>query len=168
MPDIDSVPGSPQQQHQESHPMDSSEDSYNGIYDEEKHAGKKATYADETETEEDSPFEMVRAAVSNKDNPDLPCLTFRSWILGIIFAVALAFVNQFYWFRENSIVLNGYVVQLLSFPVGYVMALVLPKRKFNTFGWEWSLNPGPFNIKEHVIISIFAGASAGTAFGIDV
>ncbi|KAJ2522186.1 hypothetical protein H4217_000919 [Coemansia sp. RSA 1939] len=168
MPDIESVPGSPQQQHQESHPIDSSEDSYNSIYYEEKHADKKATYADETETEEDSPFEMVRAAVSNKDNPDLPCLTFRSWILGIIFAVALAFVNQFYWFRENSIVLNGYVVQLLSFPVGYVMALVLPKRKFNTFGWEWSLNPGPFNIKEHVIISIFAGASAGTAFGIDV
>ncbi|KAE8776188.1 Oligopeptide transporter 4 [Hordeum vulgare] len=30
-------------------------------------------------------------------------------------------------------------------------------------GGEWSLNPGPFNIKEHVLISIFA--NAGYAFG---
>ncbi|KAJ1881925.1 hypothetical protein LPJ57_001289 [Coemansia sp. RSA 486] len=118
--------------------------------------------------EEDSPFEMVRAAVSNKDDPDLPCLTFRSWILGIVFCAALAFVNQFYWFRENSLSLGGYVVQLLSFPLGYLLALILPKRKFNTFGWQWSMNPGPFNIKEHVIISIFSGTSVGTAYGIDV
>ncbi|KAJ1802869.1 hypothetical protein LPJ56_006047, partial [Coemansia sp. RSA 2599] len=66
--------------------------------------------------EEDSPFEMVRAAVSNKDDPNLPCLTFRSWAMGVIFCAALAFVNQFYWFRENSLSLGGYVVQLLSFP----------------------------------------------------
>ncbi|KAJ2887694.1 hypothetical protein FB639_001135 [Coemansia asiatica] len=117
---------------------------------------------------EDSPFEMVRAAVSNKDDPDMPCLTFRSWIMGIVFCAALAFVNQFYWFRENSLSLGGYVVQLLSFPVGYLLALILPKRKFNTFGWQWSMNPGPFNIKEHVIISIFAGTSVSTAYGIDV
>ncbi|KAJ1733963.1 hypothetical protein LPJ72_002598 [Coemansia sp. Benny D160-2] len=117
---------------------------------------------------EDSPIEMVRMAVSNIDDPSMPCLTFRSWILGTIFAAGLGFVNQYYWFRENPITLNGYVVQLLTFPIGYIMALVLPKRKFNTFGWEWSLNPGPFNIKEHVLISIFAGTSVGTTYGIDV
>ncbi|KAI8321861.1 oligopeptide transporter [Martensiomyces pterosporus] len=118
--------------------------------------------------EDDSPFEMVRMAVSNKDDPSLPCLTFRAWVMGIIFSAGLAFINQYYWFRENPITLGGYVVQLLSFPLGYVMALVLPKRKFNTFGWEWTLNPGPFSIKEHVLISIFAGASVSTTYGIDV
>ncbi|KAI9503109.1 oligopeptide transporter OPT family [Coemansia spiralis] len=169
MADIDEfAAGSPQGQHQASYPNGYDNASHNGMYDEEKHIHEKAVYADENEEEEDSPFEMVRAAVSNKDNTDLPCLTFRSWVLGIIFTAALAFVNQFYWFRENSITLNGYVVQLLSFPIGYLMALVLPKKVFRTFGWEWTLNPGPFNIKEHVLISIFAGASAGTAYGIDV
>ncbi|KAJ1949604.1 hypothetical protein EC988_004710, partial [Linderina pennispora] len=74
----------------------------------------------------------------------------------------------FYWFRDNPITLGGYVVQLLSFPCGYLMALVLPKKKFRTFGWEWTLNPGPFSIKEHVIISIFAGTSVSTTYGIDV
>ncbi|KAJ2378003.1 hypothetical protein H4S02_007487, partial [Coemansia sp. RSA 2611] len=136
--------------------------------DVEKLVNQRPDFANEAEEEEDSPFEMVRAAVSNRDNIDLPCLTFRSWVLGIIFCAGLAFVNQFYWFRENSISLGGYVVQLLSFPLGYLMALVLPTTRYRTFGWEWTLNPGPFNIKEHVIISIFAGTSVSTAYGIDV
>lgn len=46
------------------------------------------------------------------------------------------------------------------------MAAVLPKSKFRIPGFvstEFSLNPGPFNMKEHVLISIFA--NAGAAFG---
>lgn len=122
---------------------------------------------EETE-EEDSPFEAVRVAVSNKDDPDLPCLTFRSWTLGIIFCAGLAFVNQFFYFRQNPILLNGYIIQLLSFPLGYLMSKTLPSRRFHTFGLEWTLNPGLFNIKEHVLISIFAGTSTSTVYGIDV
>ncbi|ORX65275.1 oligopeptide transporter 1 [Linderina pennispora] len=144
-----------------------------GVHDELQHEEFKAGVEkngqyNEEEEEEDSPFEMVRVAVSNKDDPDLPCLTFRSWILGIIFAAALAFVNQFFFFRENPITLGGYVVQLLSFPLGFAMSKVLPTRKFRTFGFEWTMNPGKFNIKEHVLISIFAGTSVGVAYAIDV
>jgi len=44
---------------------------------------------------------------------------------------------------------------------------VLPARRFRApallGGGEFSLNPGPFNMKEHVLISIFA--NAGFAFG---
>ncbi|KAI8320119.1 OPT superfamily oligopeptide transporter [Martensiomyces pterosporus] len=122
----------------------------------------------EEEEEEDSPFEMVRIAVSNKDNQDLPSLTFRAWLLGIIFCGALSFVNQFYWFRQNQLSLGSAVVQIVSFPIGYLMAKFLPTRKFRTFGWEWTLNPGPFNIKEHVLITIFATAASGSAYAIDV
>ena len=46
------------------------------------------------------------------------------------------------------------------------MASVLPTTKFRIPGLGrrlFSLNPGPFNIKEHVLISIFA--NAGSAFG---
>ncbi|KAJ2341675.1 hypothetical protein GGF43_006117, partial [Coemansia sp. RSA 2618] len=158
--------------------MDSNKESPSGDYD--GFARSSAPLQDEEkisetnvdalpgEISDDSPFEMVRTAVSNQDTPTLPCLTFRSWVLGVVFCAGLSFVNQFYWFRENSIILGGFVVQLVSFPLGYLMALALPTRKFNTFGWSWSLNPGPFNIKEHVIISIFSGASVGTAYGIDV
>jgi hypothetical protein len=37
----------------------------------------------------------------------------------------------------------------------------MPSRKFKAFGQEWSLNPGPFNIKEHALIVIMANASFG-------
>ncbi|KAI7823102.1 OPT oligopeptide transporter protein-domain-containing protein [Kickxella alabastrina] len=48
------------------------------------------------------------------------------------------------------------------------MSRTLPTRKFHTFGWEWTMNPGAFNIKEHVLVSIFATASSGSPYAIDV
>jgi OPT family oligopeptide transporter len=58
-------------------------------------------------------------------------------------------------------------VQVASLPLGHFLARVLPTRKFKAPALlgrgEWSLNPGPFNMKEHVLISIFA--NAGCAFG---
>ncbi|KAJ4714189.1 oligopeptide transporter 7-like [Melia azedarach] len=32
--------------------------------------------------------------------------------------------------------------------------------------WEFTLNPGPFNVKEHVLITIFANAGAGNVYAI--
>lgn len=46
------------------------------------------------------------------------------------------------------------------------MATALPQTKFRIPGFgsrEFTLNPGPFNMKEHVLITIFA--NAGSAFG---
>ncbi|KAK8293457.1 hypothetical protein V6Z12_D06G190200 [Gossypium hirsutum] len=39
----------------------------------------------------------------------------------------------------------------------------LPTTQYSLLGWHFSLNPGPFNIKEHVIITIFA--NCGVSFG---
>lgn len=36
------------------------------------------------------------------------------------------------------------------------MARFLPTRSVTLFGKQWSLNPGPFNLKEHMMISIAA------------
>lgn len=32
--------------------------------------------------------------------------------------------------------------------------------------WEFTLNPGPFNVKEHVLITIFANSGAGNVYAI--
>ncbi|KAE8694284.1 Oligopeptide transporter 9 [Hibiscus syriacus] len=50
-------------------------------------------------------------------------------------------------------------------PLGHLMAKSLPRRLFfeNT-RWEFTMNPGPFNIKEHVLITIFANSGAGTVY----
>ena len=44
----------------------------------------------------------------------------------------------------------------------------MPSRQFTTFGLKWSLNPGPFNIKEHSIIVVMAGVSFSAAYATDI
>jgi len=46
--------------------------------------------------------------------------------------------------------ITGLVIQLIALPLGKFLEKVLPTTRFNTFGYIWSFNPGPFNIKEHV------------------
>ncbi|KAJ2267824.1 hypothetical protein IW139_005953, partial [Coemansia sp. RSA 353] len=120
------------------------------------------------EDPEDSPFEVVRSAVSNTDVPDMPSMTFRTHVLGIFFVCLISFVNQFYWERDNPIALNLLIVQLLCYPMGVAMAWGLPKRTWNLFGYKWTMNPGEFTIKEHVLISLMSNASAFMALTVDI
>ena len=40
--------------------------------------------------EEDSPYPEVRAAVSNIDDPEMPTLTIRMWIVGLLLNLTVA------------------------------------------------------------------------------
>ena len=121
-----------------------------------------------TKIEDDdvSPIEEVRLTVSNEDDPTLPVWTFRMWFLGLVSCFLLSFLNTFFQYRTEPLVISMISVQVATLPVGQFMAKVLPENKFRIIGFgnrEFSLNPGPFNMKEHVLISIFA--NAGSAFG---
>lgn len=50
------------------------------------------------------------------------------------------------------------------------MAATLPKCKikFPLTNWTFSLNPGPFNMKEHVLITIIANAGNGGIYALDI
>ncbi|XP_010536754.1 PREDICTED: oligopeptide transporter 5-like [Tarenaya hassleriana] len=128
--------------------------------------------ADEEAQEEvaDSPIEEVRLTVPITDDPSEPVLTFRTWTLGIISCAALAFVNQFFSYRTNNLTVSSVAAQIIALPVGRLMAKTLPTRKFTFPGtnWTWSLNPGPFNMKEHVLITIFASAGYGGAYATNI
>ncbi|KAL7157042.1 hypothetical protein ABFS83_02G051000 [Erythranthe nasuta] len=116
--------------------------------------------------EEESPIEEVRLTVTNTDDPTLPVWTFRMWLLGLFSCAMLSFLNQFFAYRTEPLVITQITVQVASLPVGHFLAAVLPKSRFRIPGFGsrmFSLNPGPFNMKEHVLISIFA--NAGSAFG---
>ncbi|XP_073139597.1 oligopeptide transporter 4 [Henckelia pumila] len=118
------------------------------------------------EDEEESPIEEVRLTVPNHDDPTLPVWTFRMWFLGLVSCALLSFLNQFFAYRTEPLVITQITVQVATLPIGHFMAAVLPKAKFRIPGFgprRFSLNPSPFNIKEHVLISIFA--NAGSAFG---
>lgn len=121
-----------------------------------------------TEENEHVIDEEVAANVSNVDDPTILVLTFRSWFLGLLFTCLLSFVNQFFWYRTSPLFVGTLVAQLISFPIGKAMARLLPTRNFRIFRWNFSLNPGPFTIKEHCIITAMANATCGTAYAIDV
>jgi len=118
--------------------------------------------------EEASPIEEVRLTVPTTDDPSLPVWTFRMWSIGLFSCALMSFLNQFFAYRTEPLVVTQITVQVASLPVGHFLARVLPRTRFRApamlGGGEWSLNPGPFNIKEHVLISIFA--NAGFAFGV--
>lgn len=118
------------------------------------------------EDEEESPIEEVRLTVSNTDDPTQPVWTFRMWFLGLVSCSLLSFLNQFFAYRTEPLVITQITVQVATLPIGHLMAALLPKTTFRIPGFgsrQFSFNPGPFNMKEHVLVTIFA--NAGSAFG---
>ncbi|KAF9212814.1 hypothetical protein CPC16_000866 [Podila verticillata] len=118
--------------------------------------------------DDNSPIEEVRVTISNTDDPSIPCNTFRMWFLGLLFTAIVSFVNQFFYLRQTQISIGYSVVALVSLPLGHFMARVLPTREFSLFGWSFSLNPGPFSVKEHILIGTMTAVNTSTAYAVDI
>jgi hypothetical protein len=53
----------------------------------------------------------VAAVVSNTDDPSIPCLTFRFWVMGLVSIFSLSFVNQvslLFWTNNREANWNGF------------------------------------------------------------
>lgn len=118
----------------------------------------------------DCPIEQVRLTVPTTDDPTLPVLTFRTWVLGIASCLMISFINQFFSYRQNGVSISSIPVQLAVLPIGKLMAATLPTKSFQVPGtkWSFSLNPGPFNMKEHVLITIFASTAATGVYALHI
>ncbi|KAL5076190.1 hypothetical protein RYX36_015174 [Vicia faba] len=123
----------------------------------------------ENETEENSPIKQVAVTVPTTDDSSLPVLTFRMWVLGTLSCFLLSFLNQFFWYRTEPLTITAISAQIAVVPLGQLMAAKITKRVFfKGKSWEFTLNPGPFNVKEHVLITIFANSGAGTVYAIHI
>ncbi|KAF5008685.1 hypothetical protein FDECE_5041 [Fusarium decemcellulare] len=111
-----------------------------------------------------SPYSEVRAVVDNHDDPTMPCSTIRAWLIGIFFSVAASFINGFFEIRQPPVGVSPAVPQLLAYPLGKFLEKTLPDVGLTAFGVRHSLNPGPFNKKEHMLITIMAAISMGTPY----
>jgi len=132
-------------------------------------ASRSSPVDDDEEEEENSPIEEVALTVPVGDDPETPVLTFRMWVLGTASCALLSFLNQFFWYRKEPLTITAISAQIAVVPLGRLMAAALPDRAFlRGTRWEFSLNPGPFNVKEHVLITIFANSGAGTVYAIHV
>lgn len=117
--------------------------------------------------EEDSPYPEVRAAVRNYDE-EMPCNTVRAWTIGMSLIFLGASMNTLFSLRSPSISLGALLAQVVAWPIGHGWARIMPEWQVNTFGLKWSLNPGPFNIKEHSIIVVMASVSFSVAYATDI
>ncbi|PVG00827.1 putative isp4-oligopeptide transporter [Serendipita vermifera] len=135
----------------------------------------------EDDIEDDSPYPEVRAAVANTDDVSMPTNTFRMWLLGMLFTVLISGLNQFFSMRYPSVQITALVAQLLALPAGKICERIFTARYFTitlpnfpkrngcwTHRYRFTLNPGPFNVKEHTLITVMANVVAGGAYATDI
>lgn len=128
----------------------------------------------ELEDEEDSPYPEVRASVSNIDDPEMPCLTFRALYIGLSSVIVCSIVQYFNGIRFPFPYFTPLTAQILTYPFGKLLAYILPTKTFKTPRFltfvgapsEWSLNPGPFNIKEHTVIVIMSNMGLNSSYAL--
>ncbi|BGP17800.1 hypothetical protein JCM10213_001699 [Rhodosporidiobolus nylandii] len=115
--------------------------------------GERLAWRDPDE-DVDSAAAVVRRVVPEEDDPSLPTLTFRVWLLGTVLCIFGAAVSQLFFFKSNAPSFSSFFIILISYPLGKWMERLLPD----------SLNPGPFGKKEHLLIGILAGSGASAAY----
>lgn len=152
--------------------------------------------------EEDSPFPEVRASVSNIDDPDMPALTIRMWVVGLLLCVVSGCFNVFFNFRQPAPSVVPFALLVIAHPFGKLLALILPISTYRIHfphlpsSWtprpteippskihaffrnimsgmctptclEFSLNPGPWNIKEHVLVYVMANVAVNNPYALN-
>ncbi|KAE9597886.1 putative oligopeptide transporter, OPT superfamily [Lupinus albus] len=128
---------------------------------------RKSSSPENSPLGENSPIEQVALTVPVTDDPSLPTLTFRTWFLGSLACVLLSFLNQFFGYRREPLSVTAISAQIAVVPIGHLMASTVTKRVFwKGKKFEFTLNPGKFNVKEHVLITIFANSGAASVYAV--
>lgn len=134
-------------------------------------ADEKGHWTDETTAIEQESHEnpeiaalplAVRQLVSLTDDPTLPTITFRYFLLCVIFVTPGAFISQMSYFRTTQAPYSIFFVQIACHYLGHFFARVLPAKVVRApfTKWSFSLNPGPWSIKEHVLVTVTAASGA--------
>ncbi|BGP25943.1 hypothetical protein JCM10295v2_004886 [Rhodotorula toruloides] len=108
----------------------------------------------EHELEADTAAGIVRKVVPETDDPNLPTLTPRVWILGTLLCIFGAAVSQLFFFKSNAPSFSSFFIILVAHPLGGWMDRLVPD----------SLRRGAWNKKEHMLVGILAGSGASAAY----
>lgn len=80
-------------------------------------------------------------------------------------------MNVFFNFRQPAPSIVPLALLLISYPFGKFLAFTLPITTFRLprllGSQEFSLNPGPWNIKEHVLVFIMANVAVGPPYALN-
>ncbi|KAJ7669860.1 peptide transporter MTD1 [Mycena polygramma] len=119
--------------------------------------------------------DVATRLISLEDDPSLPAFTFRMWFLGLGLSCFGAVLGQIFYFRPQTISVSQLFLQILAYILGVLMQELIPGPGNTRYGFKtpdnafWRfMNPGPFNLKEHVAITIFASTAGGSALAISI
>ncbi|KAI8610193.1 OPT oligopeptide transporter protein-domain-containing protein [Chytriomyces sp. MP71] len=103
--------------------------------------------ATELDDSTDAVSSSINYLVPKWDDPATPAFTFRAVLIGSLFALGLTIAMAVWAFRTNaSLASSATFAVVASYPIGVALHKFLPHHPF------W--NPGPFSVKEHVLIFI--------------
>ncbi|KAI9222162.1 OPT oligopeptide transporter protein-domain-containing protein [Blastocladiella britannica] len=117
----------------------------------------------------DKDFESaIQDIVPRHDHPETPAFTFRVVVIGTLFCVLMAAINQLFYYFNGAFSVSIYVPTVLAFPLGNLMERIVPSYHFTVPGtrWVFDTNPGPFSVKELTLIGIFASTGGYGVYGI--
>lgn len=126
---------------------------------------------------DNSPYPEVRAAVPITDDPTLQINHWRTWAITIFFVTLFASVNQFFSLRYPALSIGFIVAQLISYPFGTFLASFLPEwnpfplsfqKQYPELSSWFDLNPGPFSVKEHAVVTIAVSLTSSSAYAMGV
>ncbi|KAK7026330.1 OPT oligopeptide transporter, partial [Favolaschia claudopus] len=108
---------------------------------------------------------IVRELCTFDDDPDIPVLTWRFFLLSGVFTALGAWLTQMGFFRTTYVPYSIYFVQIASLYVGKLLAAGLPSKQIGWGKYTFDSNPGPFSVKEHVAIVLAANTGATNNLG---
>lgn len=88
--------------------------------------------------------------------------------MGFILCTVVGACNVLLALRPEQLYIPSTVVQLIAYPMGTFWHKIMPTKVFSLFGREFSFNPGPFNTKEHTMITAMAAAGTTLSYAIDI
>ncbi|WAR62080.1 hypothetical protein PtB15_14B174 [Puccinia triticina] len=112
---------------------------------------------------------IVANVVSLEDDSKATTLSFRVFLLGSFLGCTGAAVGQIFFFKSNGIGFNIFLIILVSYPMGKALERLLPNATISlTKRWSFRLNPGPFTLKEHLLIGVLASGASGSSYAGDI
>eukprot|EP00127_Corallochytrium_limacisporum_P004316 Clim_evm261s157 gene=Clim_evmTU261s157 len=98
------------------------------------------------------------------EDKDEPVITFRIIVISTILNFLWSYVNQIGNYRTVAFSLDTSVALLISYVLLSWMARSLPSWKLRLGPYTIDTNPGPFNIREHVMLALITQEAGGTAY----
>lgn len=106
--------------------------------------------------------------LADDETVDEAALTLRSLLIGASLCILGASISQLFFFRSNAPSFSSFFITLVAYPLGQLLASILPEKKVKigvgSWSWRVQLNPGPFTKKEHVLAVVFAASGSSASY----